>query len=37
MIAELLTDPEFEFFCLVDSAEGVEQLGAFFSDGEQAR
>lgn len=30
MIAELLTDPEFEFFCLVDSAEGVEQLGEFF-------
>ncbi|KXU90140.1 amino acid deaminase [Paraburkholderia monticola] len=31
MIAELLTDPEFEFFCLVDSAEGVEQLGEFFT------
>ncbi|QCP51618.1 amino acid deaminase [Trinickia violacea] len=30
MIAELLTDPDFEFFCLVDSAEGVEQLGEFF-------
>ncbi|PMS36384.1 D-serine dehydratase [Trinickia symbiotica] len=30
MIAELLTDPEFEFFCLVDSVDGVEQLGAFF-------
>jgi D-serine dehydratase len=30
MIAELLSDPEFEFFCLVDSVEGVEQLGAFF-------
>ncbi|WP_206997581.1 amino acid deaminase [Trinickia mobilis] len=30
MIAELLTDPEFEFFCLVDSVEGVEQLGEFF-------
>jgi D-serine dehydratase len=30
MIAELLTDPEFEFFCLVDSVQGVEQLGEFF-------
>ncbi|MEM5295305.1 amino acid deaminase [Burkholderia sp. JPY481] len=31
MIAELLSDPDFEFFCLVDSAEGVEQLGEFFT------
>jgi D-serine dehydratase len=31
MIAELLSDPEFEFFCLVDSADGVEQLGEFFT------
>lgn len=30
MIAELLTDPAFDFFCLVDSVDGVEQLGAFF-------
>nr|WP_206955836.1 amino acid deaminase [Trinickia acidisoli] len=30
MIAELLSDPDFEFFCLVDSTDGVEQLGAFF-------
>jgi D-serine dehydratase len=30
MIAELLSDPDFEFFCLVDSVDGVEQLGAFF-------
>jgi D-serine dehydratase len=30
MIADLVRDPEFEFYCLVDSAEGVEQLGAFF-------
>lgn len=30
MIAELLTDPDFEFFCLVDSVDGVDQLGAFF-------
>ena len=31
MIAGLLRDPEFEFYCLVDSAELVEQLGAYFS------
>ncbi len=31
MVAELLRDPEFEFYCLVDSAEGVELLGQFFS------
>ncbi|MFC5429603.1 amino acid deaminase [Paraburkholderia denitrificans] len=30
MIAELLTDQDFEFFCLVDSVQGVEQLGEFF-------
>ncbi|QBQ95890.1 amino acid deaminase [Paraburkholderia pallida] len=30
IIAELLSDPDFEFFCLVDSVEGVEQLGEFF-------
>ncbi|WP_408646978.1 amino acid deaminase [Trinickia dabaoshanensis] len=30
MIAELLSDPDFEFFCLVDSTDGVEQLGTFF-------
>jgi D-serine dehydratase len=32
MIAELLSDSDFEFFCLVDSADGVEQLGAFFKE-----
>jgi D-serine dehydratase len=31
IIAELLSDPDFEFFCLVDSVEGVEQLGEFFT------
>ncbi|APA85840.1 amino acid deaminase [Paraburkholderia sprentiae WSM5005] len=31
MIAELLSDADFEFFCLVDSVEGVEQLGEFFT------
>ncbi|XUW88841.1 amino acid deaminase [Burkholderia sp. M6-3] len=30
MVAELLSDPDFEFFCLVDSVDGVEQLGQFF-------
>jgi D-serine dehydratase len=31
MIAELLSNQEFEFFCLVDSVDGVEQLGEFFT------
>lgn len=31
-IARLLADPEFEFYCLVDSAALVEQLGAFFRE-----
>ena len=31
MVAELLSDPDFEFFCLVDSVEGVELLGEFFT------
>ncbi|WP_354674193.1 amino acid deaminase [Cupriavidus alkaliphilus] len=30
IIADLLRDPEFEFFALVDSAELVDQLGKFF-------
>lgn len=30
-IAELLQDPGFSYYCLVDSAELVDQLGAFFS------
>jgi D-serine dehydratase len=30
IIARLLADPAFEYFCLVDSPELVEQLGAFF-------
>jgi D-serine dehydratase len=29
-IAKLLRDAEFEFYCLVDSAQLVEQLGAYF-------
>ncbi|WP_153099348.1 amino acid deaminase [Paraburkholderia hayleyella] len=30
LIAELLSDADFEFFCLVDSVDGVVQLGEFF-------
>lgn len=32
IIGRLLMDPGFEFFCLVDSAVQVDQLGAFFSE-----
>jgi D-serine dehydratase len=32
IISRLLQDPQFEFFCLVDSAEQVESLGRFFQD-----
>lgn len=31
IVAHLLKDPEFEYYCLVDSAAQVEQLGAFFA------
>lgn len=31
VIASLLADPDFEFYSLVDSAELVDQLGAFYS------
>jgi D-serine dehydratase len=31
ILARLLRDPAFEFYCLVDSAQQVEQLAAFFS------
>lgn len=30
MIADMIADPEFEFYCLVDSAMNVEQLGLYF-------
>jgi D-serine dehydratase len=30
-IAQILRDPEFEFYCLVDSAAQIEQLGRYFS------
>jgi D-serine dehydratase len=32
VIAHLLEDEEFEFYCLVDSAHGVEQMGQFFAE-----
>ena len=31
LISHLLEDPEFEFSCLVDSAELIDRLGAFFA------
>ncbi|MGO4332758.1 MULTISPECIES: amino acid deaminase [unclassified Cupriavidus] len=36
IVADLLRDPDFEFFTLVDSAELVDQLGAYFSSRGQA-
>ncbi len=30
IIGQLIADADFEFFCLVDNADGVEQLGRFF-------
>jgi D-serine dehydratase len=30
ILAELLADPSFEFFCLVDAADQVDQLAAFY-------
>ncbi|HTV06444.1 MAG TPA: amino acid deaminase [Acidobacteriaceae bacterium] len=35
MVSRLLEDPRFEFYCLIDSAPGVDQLGAFFREREQ--
>lgn len=32
IVARLLEDPAFEFYCLVDSAAQVDQLGAFFAE-----
>src|SRR5258707_183048 len=31
VVSKLLEDPGFTYYCLVDSAEQVEQLGAFFA------
>lgn len=35
IISKLTEDPGFEFFCLVDSADLVDQLGAFFAERQQ--
>ena len=35
IIARLLRDPGFEYYCLVDSAEQVDQLGFYFSNAGQ--
>ena len=35
IISDLLCDKEFDFFCLVDSVEQVEQLGAFYQQRKQ--
>ena len=35
IISRLLDDPGFEFYCLVDSADLVDQLGAFFAEQRQ--
>src|SRR5690242_12278440 len=35
IISRLLEDPDFEFYCLVDSAENVRALGEFFSSRRQ--
>jgi D-serine dehydratase len=32
MIADLVADPQFEFYCLVDSPVNVDQLGEFFRE-----
>ncbi|MBY4830776.1 amino acid deaminase [Burkholderia dolosa] len=32
IVAGLLSDPDFEFFCLVDSVDSVDQLGRFFGE-----
>jgi D-serine dehydratase len=32
IVAALLRDPKFEFYCLVDSADQIDQMGAFFSE-----
>src|SRR5438477_6491080 len=35
IVSGLLNDPEFEFYCLVDSAAQVDHLGAYFSEQRQ--
>lgn len=31
LVSKMIADPNFEYYCLVDSADGVHQLGRFFS------
>jgi D-serine dehydratase len=35
IVARMLEDPDFIYYCLIDSVAQVEQLGAFFSKGKQ--
>ncbi len=35
IVSELLRDPRVEFYCLIDSVDGVEQLGKFFREKKQ--
>jgi D-serine dehydratase len=35
IVSYLLSDPGFEYYCLVDSADQVDQLGAFFAERKQ--
>lgn len=32
MVADMVADPEFEFYCLVDSAANLDQLGSYFHE-----
>ncbi|MGB7168753.1 MAG: amino acid deaminase [Acidobacteriaceae bacterium] len=34
-VAKMLETPEFDYYCLVDSAEQIDQLGAFFAEQSQ--
>lgn len=36
IIADLLRNPDFDFYCLVDSAELADQLGRFFAERQQS-
>ncbi len=35
LVSRMLENPNFEYYCLIDSADSVHQLGAFFSGREQ--
>lgn len=36
LVSRMLEDPQFEYYCLVDSADSVQQVGAFFSARKQS-